>query len=143
MIKQIKEKRKKGLRIPTTVTPISTYEMIMATTRKGCSFITRAQKLKERLQWEWGDSPKSYMTFQNDRIEVPSRHTFVRAYKIVNAAILPPRDRYLSIQILNRTNWTNYKYMKSIENREINDIRHLALCENCGEHEEHTMHLIF
>ena len=75
----------------------------------------KGTKLKERMQWEWGDSPKSYMKFHNDGIQVPPRQRFVRVYKIVKATILPPRDRYLSIPILNRTNWTNYKYMESIE----------------------------
>ena len=46
-------------------------------------------------------------------------------------------------QILNRTIWTNFKQYLTESNRQNNtdDLNHLALCENCGECDEHTDHL--
>ena len=72
-----------------------------------------------------------------------TQKTFTKGYSLANKSISVPRDRWLSIQILNRTIWTNFKQYLSESNRQNNtdNLNHLALCENCGEHDEHTDHL--
>ena len=61
---------------------------------------------------------------------------------LINKTTAVPRDRWLSIQILNRTNWTNYKQYLTESNRHGNiENLNLALCENCGEQGEHMDHI--
>ena len=94
-------------------------------------------------KWDWGNVAKSFFTHQQDRLMTVTQKTFTKGYTLVNTSIAVPRDRGLSIQILNRTIWTNYKHYLTESNRQDNtqDLNHLSLCENCREYDEQTDHL--
>ena len=77
--------------------------------RRGCRFIKAMVNTDQRLNWTWGNVAKSYMTHQQDQLMTVSQKDFIKAYSLATNAISLPKNRWLSIQILNRTIWTNFK----------------------------------
>ena len=88
----------------------------------------------QRQGWEWGNVAKSFFTHNQDGLMTVTQKTFTNGYSLTNKSITVPRDRWLLIQILNRTIWTNFKQYLTESSRQNNkeDLNHLALCEKCG-----------
>ena len=97
----------------------------------------------QRQNWPWEEVAKVYETHRQDNLLSVTQKEYTKAYTIINKTITVPRDRWLSIQILNRTIWTNFKQYLSESNRPENNenLNYIALCKNCGEHDEHTNHI--
>ena len=86
---------------------------------------------------------KAYETHRQYNLITVTQKAYTKWYGLINKATAVPRDRWLSIQILNRTNWTNYKQYLTESNRcgNIENLNHMALCKNCGEQDKHTDHI--
>ena len=87
-----------------------------------------------------------YMTHVQDGLMTVSQAEFTRGFAAIQHAIATPRDKWLSTQIMNRTVWTNYKAYLAEQRRQAvrgnnDDINHMAICENCGQADEHTEHI--
>ena len=143
LTRDIRQKQKEAIQTDVTETKISILNLMALNNRKGCRFIKSMFDKEQRQGWEWGNVAKSFFTHNQDGLMTVTQKTFTKGYSLTNKSITVPRDRWLSIQILNRTIWTNFKQYLSESNRQNNtdNLNHLALCENCGEHDEHTDHL--
>ena len=146
LVRDIRQKQRQALRTPVTKSKKTTLHSLYKAHRKGCRFITTMFCMRERKSWDWGNVAKSFITHTRDGLMSVSQGDFTRGFATIQRAIAIPRDRWLSIQIMNRTVWTNYKEYLSERRRNVargdnQDINHVALCANCGEQDEHTDHI--
>ena len=146
LVRDIKQKQRQALRTPVTLSKMTTLPSLYIAHRRGCRFITTMFSTNDRRQWEWGNSAKSYMTHVQDGLMTVSQAEFTRGFAAIQHAIATPRDKWLSTQIMNRTVWTNYKAYLAEQRRQAvrgnnDDINHMAICENCGQADEHTEHI--
>ena len=143
LTRDIRQKQREALKIDVSNTEISVLRLLHQNNIRGCRFIKDLYDKNQRQNWAWGEVAKAYETHRQDNLITVTQKEYTKAYTLINKTTTVPRDRWLSIQILNRTNWTNYKQYLTESNRHGNteNLNHLALCENCGEQDEHTNHI--
>ena len=130
------------LTTPQTFEKISTLQSLVRSRRTGCSHATRLLLQEQRSAWPWGDTPRSFYTYNNDRLININAKQFSRALSKIRANTLPPPVQWTSIQIFMRTLWTNVKEASTPRN----NLRNNPIspnCSNCGQFPERTTHLIY
>ena len=108
----------------------------------GCHDATRLLLRHQREDWEWGDFPRSYSTYQHDNLITISANEFSKPFYRTRSNTLSPWVQWTSLQILLRTLWTNLKEQRTIINlTSLNPVD--PICSNCRSHPENTAHLVF
>ena len=120
LTRDIRQKQKEALKIDVSNTTISVLRLLHQNNVRGCRFIKNLYDKNQRQNWPWGEVAKAYETNRQDNLITVTRKEYTKAYMLINKATAVPRDRWLSIQILNRTNWTNYKQYLTESNRRDN-----------------------
>ena len=106
------------------------------TYRKGCSLINGRALRRDRKDWPWGEVAKSYSTLMKEGLVTQSAKEYTECYTKVKKSLTAPRDRWLSLAVLNRINWNSYKQAKTDE-----EDPNIDICQNCGLERERTRHL--
>ena len=120
----------------------TTIQSILRAQKSGCQHATRLLLRQQRQHWTWGETPRSYFTYQNDgAINITSRQ-FSNCFARTRRSLLPPSMQWTSLQVLLRTLWTNYKEARTTRNlMSPNPVS--PMCSNCGTTQENTSHLLF
>ena len=103
LTRDIRQKQKEAIQTDVTETKTSILNLMSLNNRKGCRFIKSMFDKEQRQGWEWGNVAKSFFTHNQDGLMTVTQKTFTKGYSLTNKSITVPRDRWLSIQILNRT----------------------------------------
>ena len=112
-------------------------ESIVWKYQKGCSIVTKMILADERQSWTHGEVPRSYWTYTTrDGVTDIDSGAFMAAFDTVMNSELKPSIRWTSMQVLLRTLWTRVK-----ERRARPGVN--ASCLNCGQADEHTVHMLF
>ena len=98
--------------------------------KKGCSLINRRFLRRERQKWPWGEVAKSYGTLCREGLVSQSKEIFTNNYSMIKKALIAPRDRWLSLAIMNRINWNA---MKQFNAEGVGEDIAENNCRNCGE----------
>ena len=121
---------------------ITTIQSLIATRPSGCYEATRLLLRHQREDWEWGEFPRSFSTYQRDNLITISANEFSKSFSRTRSNTLPPSVQWTSLQILLRTLWTNLKEHRTIRNlTSPNPVD--PSCSNCRAHPENTAHLVF
>ena len=135
LITEINRSRPKGNEFPADM---AVMRYFANTYKKGCSLINQRALKRDRKTWSWGEVAKSYSTLRTEGLITQTTKQFTESYTAVKKSLTAPRDRWLSLAILNRINWNAYKQTKTEEeDGEPGD----GKCQNCGQETERTRHL--
>ena len=118
---------------------ITTLESLLRASKQGCSKATRLVLKEERKHWQWGETPRSYHTYIRDDMIHIAPDVFMRNLANVRRNLLSPAVQWTSIQIFLRTLWTKKKESNTRRGRQQLTQPN---CDNCGNAEEDTQHLM-
>ena len=128
---------------PATPLPdtITTIQSLTRACKNGCQIVNRLLLKQARQEWEWGEFPRSYSTYQQDGLISISPTQFSQALSRSRRTLLMPAVQWTSIQIQLRTLWTNVKEQRTNRNL-LSQTAVNNMCTNCRNSPEHTIHLI-
>ena len=128
---------------PATPLPdtITTIQSLTRACKAGCQIVNRLILKQARQEWEWGEFPRSYSTYQQDGQISISPTQFSQALSRSRRTLLMPAVQWTSIQIQLRTLWTNVKEQRTNQNLlSLTPVDNM--CTNCRNSPENTIHLI-